>query len=67
MEATRGNRVDNEMQATKKNRVDVDVTAEIPTEMLRFISTDKVANLEKLAHSSLYAANKYELKRWCRR
>jgi len=57
------------MEETKQNRVDItDVDHEVLREMLRFIYTGKVNNMEKMAKELLAVADKYaveQLKMMC--
>lgn len=53
-----------DMRERKHNRVEVnDMDPEVMSEMLRFIYTDKVSNLENMAADLLAAADKYALDR----
>ncbi|XP_011863439.1 PREDICTED: speckle-type POZ protein-like isoform X2 [Vollenhovia emeryi] len=53
---------ENEMKEKKTNQVDIDdMDPEVLKEMLRFIYTGKVTNLEKMAGGLLAASDKYQL------
>lgn len=53
-----------QMEEHKHNRVTIsDIDYEVLKEMLRFINSDKVTNLETMAEGLLVAANKYALER----
>ncbi|XP_011863894.1 PREDICTED: speckle-type POZ protein A-like [Vollenhovia emeryi] len=55
---------EHDTEESKKNHVDIiDVDAKVLKEMLRFIYTGKVVNLDVMANDLLAAADKYELKR----
>jgi len=55
---------EHEMEERKQNRVEItDVDHSVMSEMLRFIYTGKVANLDRMADDLLAAADKYALER----
>lgn len=55
---------EHEMEERKQNRVEItDVEHNVMTEMLRFVYTGKVSNLDKMADELLAAADKYALER----
>ncbi|XP_011871849.1 PREDICTED: speckle-type POZ protein-like [Vollenhovia emeryi] len=51
------------MQETEENRVDIDMDADIFKDLLRFIYTETVENLETMVYGMFAAASTYEVKR----